>query len=461
MTIPASLIAKKNCQTAAGCPSGSTAISWGDVHHHAAGDVIPFSAAIPGLSAPMKSSRLKPSELPFPLRWPLGLLAVIGALRLAVVLIAVYAGVLAWATLVESEYGAAAAHFAIYDTGWFTALGVLLALNVLCAVIIRFPWKWRQSGFLVTHLGILILLAGCLATRHFGIEAQLPIFEGQTAHRAYQDSYHFQLQVMPAKPATAAAETICVPLAAGPFSWDRYAKLSWFPWHVAHRSQGTLYDADGIRLEILDYQSEPQPAAHVRLSVDGMSKELDVVGSSGESTEAKPQMVVAKRCRVTISMPLDEVELGFQLYLRRFQRKLDPGAGTASHYSSLVDFLDLGRPPRKLRDDVLITLNAPVDFTDPQSGRTYRLFQASFSGPWTPGEADFDQLVHGDRSRDQVYLSRLSVNYDPGRELKYLGSLMTVLGIALVYCLRSRNTNNGRRHAAAGTCVTTTDEADG
>jgi hypothetical protein len=319
---------------------------------------------------------------------------------------------------------------------------------VLCTVIIRFPWKWRQSGFLVTHLGILILLAGCLATRHFGIEAQLPIFEGQAARRAYQDSYHFQLQATPAKPATAAAETICVPFAGGPFSWDRYAKLSWFPWHVAHRSRGTLYDGDGIRLEILDYQSEPQPAAHVRLSVDGESKELDVAASSGESTEAKPQVVAAKRRRVTISMPLDEVELGFQLYLRRFQRKLDPGAGTASHYSSLVDFLDLGRPP-------------PVDFADPQSERMYRLFQASFSGPWTPGEADFDQLVHGDRSRDQVYLSRLSVNYDPGRELKYLGSLMTVVGIALVYCLRSRNTNNGRRHAAAGTCVTTTDEADG
>jgi hypothetical protein len=59
-----------------------------------------------------------------------------------------------------------------------------------------------------------------------------------------------------------------------------------------------------------------------------------------------------------------------------------------------------------------------------------------------------------------VYLSRLSVNYDPGRELKYLGSLMTVVGIALVYCLRSRNTNNGRQ-IAVGTCVTTTDEADG
>ncbi len=392
----------------------------------------------------MKFSRLKPSDLPLPLRWSLGLLAAVGSLRLAVTLIAVYAGVLAWATLVESEHGAAAAHFAIYDAGWFTAINVLLALNVLCAVIIRFPWRWRQTGFLVTHLGILVLLAGCLATRQLGIEAQLPIFEGQTAQRAYQDAYHFQLQVKPTGPPTAAtAVPICVPLLAGPFGWDRYATLSWFPWHVAHRSQGTVYDADGIRLDVLDYQNEPQPTARVRLSVDGTTKEFDVVALPGEPSEAKQQVVAAKRRRVTISMPLDEVELGFQLYLRRFQRKLDPGAGTASHYSSLVDFLDLSRPPQKLRENVLVTLNAPVDFTDPRSGWTYRLFQSSFSGPWTPGEPEFAQLVHGNRSRDQVYLSRLSLNYDPGRGLKYLGSLMIVVGIGLVYC-------NRRRLVAAG-----------
>ncbi len=390
-------------------------------------------------SASMKLSRPKPSDLPFPLRWLLGLLAAVGSLRLAVALIAVYAGVLAWATMVESEHGAAAAHFAIYDAGWFTAINVLLALNVLSAVMIRFPWKWRQSGFLVTHLGILVLLAGCLATRQLGIEAQLPIFEGQTAPRAYQDSYHFRLQVKPTEPPTAAsAEPICVPLVAGPFSWDCYAKLSWFPWRMARRSQGILYDADGIRLEMLDYRSEPQPTARVRLSVDEATKEFDVVALSSEPAEAKPQAVAAKRRRVTISLPLDEVDLGFQLYLRRFQRKLDPGAGTASHYSSLVDFLDLSRPPQKLRKNVLITLNAPVDFTDPRSGRTYRLFQSSFSGPWTPGEPEFEQLLQGDRSRDQVYRSQLSLNYDPGRGLKYLGSLMTVVGIALVYCLRTR-----------------------
>lgn len=118
----------------------------------------------------------------------------------------------------------------------------------------------------------------------------------------------------------------------------------------------------------------------------------------------------------------------------------------ASHYSSLVDVLDRGNPPQVLDKDVLITLNAPVDVSDPRTGRTYRLFQSSFAGPWRPGQPEFDQLVGKDRSRDQVYLSRLSVNDDPGRGLKYVGCLLIVAGIVVVYYLqvhRPRKQNQG------------------
>ena len=39
------------------------------------------------------------------------------------------------------------------------------------------------------------------------------------------------------------------------------------------------------------------------------------------------------------------VELGFQVRLHKFRRKLDPGAAMASHYSSLIDILDRSEPP--------------------------------------------------------------------------------------------------------------------
>ncbi len=249
------------------------------------------------------------------------LLRGLGALKLAVALIAVYAAVLVWATAVEKVHGTEAAHSIVYGAGWFVGLNALLAINILAAVAIRFPWRRRQAGFVVAHLGVVVLLIGCLFSWLWGVQAQLSVVEGRSAH-----------------------------------------------------------------LALVDTAGEPAP-----------------------------------------------LELGFQVYLRKFRRKLDPGSATASHYSSLVDFLDRNEPPKVLEKNVLITLNAPVDFTDPQSGRTYRLFQSSFAGPWRPGQKTFERLIGGRRDRDHVYRSVLSVNYDPGRWWKYIGSLLIVVGIVLVY----------------------------
>ncbi len=289
-------------------------------------------------------------------RWGCAFLATAGSLRLAVVLLAVCAGVLAWGTFVEKWHGAAAAHFAIYDAGWFTAIEVLLAVNVACAVLVRLPWRLRQSGFVVTHVGILVLLAGCLATKLGGIEAQLPIYEGKTANRAYQDSYHFELQVRPSA-ASAASERIEVPFVAGPFDWSEYAAMPWFPWQLPHRSQGVIYDADGIALEVSDFTGDPKPSAKVRLTVDGKTKELDLPAAiKARSDDDAAYALEGDGRTVTAGMRFDEVDLGFQLHLHRFARKLDPGTNMASHYSSLVDFLEddqgaKGTVPFSLREN--------------------------------------------------------------------------------------------------------------
>jgi hypothetical protein len=396
------------------------------------------------------------------------LLKIAGSLPLAVVLIAIDAAVLAWGTLVENQFGkqmgAAAAHFGFYDAGWFFCLNVLLAVNVLCAMLVRLPWRRRHVGFLLTHAGILVLLVGCLISRFCGIEADLPIFEGSSSHRAYVQSHHFEIQVLPGKGreskadegtgetpdagndapnnATASAEKnvpIRTPFIAGPFPWSRYDTLSWFPWALSYRSRGKIYDADGIALEVLDYVDTPQPCVRAKLSVDGQSEEFDLIATDNamDFLQGDQRHVVrSDRRAVSITLRPDVVDLGFQVFLREFSRKLDPGADTASHYSSRVDFLDFAEPPRRLHDDVLITLNAPVDVADPKSGHAWRFFQASFKGPFKRGNPMYDRFARPDQYRDQIYLSYLSVNYDPGRGLKYFGCLMMIVGMAVVFYFR-------------------------
>jgi hypothetical protein len=641
---------------------------------------------------------------------------------LAVVAIVLSAAVLAWATFVESRYGTDAVRFGIYGTWWFGALLAVLGANVLCATLIRIPWKRYQTGFVITHAGILVLLIGCLLTRLGGIDAQLPVFEGRTGHVAYEDTQHFALEIRPSdgfrNPAAAGQDssigdpgttTVKVPFKAGPFNWRDYDGLFPFPWRLARRDRGTIYDRDGIRLEVLDYHadsnrkpapplrlkaksgpgagegsdseedwqpielsiptdqgmvgahgmglggrgelpggqrfvfwvaesqaeteafrdSEPvgplgkqgqvvlhvrrqkfhflvdrlaekgrlplgdtgiqveldrtnpefpaavlrihspggeatqmvlladvpelsrdpergiygvywydasgwvaqdadppsgamighphkpridviqgadrrlyyrawkspslssegelplsgavrafegtgsavdfavdqfvpldgpgwtlEPApfskkrggferrhARVRLAVDGNVEEFWLEGMGGNPLNPPPsreqrRTVPGDDRRVTVALVRDEIDVGFQLYLHKFERKLDPGSSQASFYASLVDVLAPG-DGAKLHGEVLITLNEPVDLRDQKTGRSYRVFQEAFRGPWKPGDPVFDDLVGDDASRDELFLSWLTINYDPGRGLKYLGSLLIVAGIATMFYMKA------------------------
>jgi hypothetical protein len=99
------------------------------------------------------------------------------SLKLAVISILSLAAVLATATILESMYGMRSAHVLVYGTWWFTGLLFLLGTNVLCAAMIRYPWKRHQTGFVITHCGILIILFGSLMTQKLGVDGNLPIVE--------------------------------------------------------------------------------------------------------------------------------------------------------------------------------------------------------------------------------------------------------------------------------------------
>ncbi|MDY0169897.1 MAG: hypothetical protein RBS80_25365 [Thermoguttaceae bacterium] len=662
------------------------------------------------------------------LPWPIRFLA---SLQLAVVLIAIYAMALVWATtIIERNYGyeSRAVFFGVYEAWWFAVLNVLLAVNVLMSALVRLPWKRRHLGFLLTHAGILVLMAGFVVGHFWGIESRLHLYEGNAEHRALNDNLYLKLTVLPGEsaPHGGVAESeprsvVEIPFRGGPFNWEDYDQLPYLPWHLARRDRGTIYHHDGIHLEVLDYYAhsheievprvrvaaipgtrtgrslgddaagetvelvvrptrdphgpgrrelaggqrmvfwmaasreetdamldskpegdlgpsgqlvlhaagrkfclpvhelqeqrrqplgdtglevelvqfipqllavqleihhagespqrlllladfpelsrhdahhrvygafyfdpdagrpegdqarldprvldnarrgridlvqgadrklyyrawrppdafaagalpsggeptvllgptpealtirvldfEPaerpgtklvpqpfnrklspgrrQPQAFVRLTVDGQSDEFWLAGlpygmpDTDEDGRPAPLprefrgQVAGEGRRVAVTMPRGDVPLGFSVFLHRFDRKLDPGADTVSHYASLVDFLDRGSPPEPLLKDVLVTLNAPVDFTDPATGRSYRFYQSSFDGPFRPGDPQYERSVADREQYGQVFLSVLSVNYDPGRGLKYFGSVLISIGFVLIFYMRKTARRSG------------------
>ncbi len=67
-------------------------------------------------------------------------------------------------------------------------LGTLLLLNLLAAHFTRFQWTWKKSGIFLTHVGIILLLIGQLATDMFARESRMSFVEGQW--RNFTEDFH-------------------------------------------------------------------------------------------------------------------------------------------------------------------------------------------------------------------------------------------------------------------------------
>lgn len=98
-----------------------------------------------------------------------------------------------------------------------------------------------------------------------------------------------------------------------------------------------------------------------------------------------------------------QLELAFPLKLKEFKVGLYEGTERAASYESLVEV--------PTRGEVRISMNEPLDF------QGYTFYQSSF-------EKD---------DKGQPVASILSVNHDPGRWIKYVGSMMMVFGSIILF----------------------------
>lgn len=117
----------------------------------------------------------------------------LGSLNFAIFLIVTLAVVLTVSTTLESVYGTDFAQIFIYRTAWFDLFLGLVGVNILFSALLRWPYKLAHAGFLVTHIGILVLLAGSMMTRVWGIEGSLLLYEGQQSRQILRDAYKLKV----------------------------------------------------------------------------------------------------------------------------------------------------------------------------------------------------------------------------------------------------------------------------
>jgi hypothetical protein len=127
-------------------------------------------------------------------------------LCLAAALVLVFAGTLAQVRFglffVQETYFASWVVWWTHASGSFRIpvfpgghlVGAALLVNLIAAHIRRFTWSWRKLGIQLTHLGIIIMLAGGLATDLFSTSSYMRLKEGDTRNYS-EDSMRVELAV--------------------------------------------------------------------------------------------------------------------------------------------------------------------------------------------------------------------------------------------------------------------------
>jgi hypothetical protein len=107
----------------------------------------------------------------------------LASLRLAVFLMVSLGLSCIVATFYEAAHGTPATQRAFYGTWWFASLLVLLGVNIFASMMKRYPWRAHHAGFVIAHVGILVLLCGSLVSLRFGLDSNMALYEGETSDR--------------------------------------------------------------------------------------------------------------------------------------------------------------------------------------------------------------------------------------------------------------------------------------
>ena len=150
----------------------------------------------------------------------------------------------------------------------------------------------------------------------------------------------------------------------------------------------------------------PQPAMQIALINNPSSRLWLGLGDRADFTDSDGSSI-------SIGFFPKRVILPYAIRLKKFEMKTNPGTQEASAYSSFVQVVDQFQKTEK---DMNALPETHISMNEPMIVKGYTFYQASYV-PDVP----------------RPITTILSVNYDPGRALKYWGSLLLILGAISLY----------------------------
>lgn len=191
------------------------------------------------------------------------LLRFMGSIRLAVPLLVAIASILIWATFYEAQVGSATVQQQIYKSPWFGGLMFLLAVNLGISALSRYPWRGaRKVGFALTHLGLIVLIAGSAAVIHLSVEGMLLVRTDSMANNRVRVEGELLEVSSPGQPAQQATIYIKPDSSVSPDQFAGFKLLN----YQENTIKSVSFTNDG---------EVKNPAVRLRLNSDRMGQTLE------------------------------------------------------------------------------------------------------------------------------------------------------------------------------------------
>lgn len=188
----------------------------------------------------------------------------------------------------------------------------------------------------------------------------------------------------------------------------------------------------GFKIKLLDYHQDQYPTMtpeyikpvqeNGRITVGEMKAiQVDINGQLFWVKSTEPIAYNKEGERITFQIAKKTLTLPYEIVLDRFKMDTDPGTTNPASFESFVTVFKGNQGSEKHH----VFMNNPLKYKD------FTFYQASYF-----------------QTQEGPYGSILSVNFDPGRFWKYLGSLLLVLGSIWHYFLRRKHlAKPGASHA--------------
>ncbi len=346
------------------------------------------------------------------------------SLKLTVLCLALLMVLIFWGTLYQVEHGIWQAQ-QVFFRSWFIRFGFLpifpggklvmsvLFVNMLVSLLFRMEVSFRKAGLVLTHLGLMLLLAGGWVTYRFGQESFLSLVEGEGSNvsQSYRD-WELSLWTDPSPPFRVIAydtdglrpgRSWRVPELALELEVETYYPNSvpLGPVQAADNAQPPL-NASGIHA-LQPARTRPQPEEHMPGLIVRARRGRDEHRVLLFGGEAAPTRIEDNVGTVFMALRRKRYPLPITVTLHQFNREYYPGSDIPRSFSSLIEVDNRG-----LQRMALIAMNQPFRFRD------FTFYQASFAN-----------------LQDGSEMSTFAVTRNVGRILPYVATAMTVIGLIL------------------------------